>query len=157
MEAQGQFDPVFFANLEWQKKNDLTGGQIFNGFNGNPTFTGFVNEADIGTFQVGLQQNLQSGGQVQLQYQNTYNWNSPQQTQLNPFYQTNLSLQLTQPLLKNFGYDVNQAADCHQPAEPERELAGVPQGGGAERFGHREGVLAARAGGAGHPNPKGFG
>jgi outer membrane protein len=109
IEAQANFDPTFFTNLQYQNKNDATGGSIFNSFNGGFPYVSFINQAEQATYQIGLQQNLASGGQVQLQYQNTYNWFNPQQTQYNPFYQSDLSLSLNQPLLKNFGYDVNHA------------------------------------------------
>ena len=49
------------------------------------------------------------GGQIQLQYQNNYNWFNPQQTQFNPFYESDLTLSINQPLLRNWGYDVNHA------------------------------------------------
>ncbi|HEX4054058.1 MAG TPA: TolC family protein [Tepidisphaeraceae bacterium] len=109
IEASANFDPAFFANIQYQNKNDATGGSIFNSFNGGIPFVSLATQTEQNTFQTGLQQNLGSGGQVQLQYQNTYNWFSPQQTLYNPFYQSNLSLSLNQPLLKNFGYDVNHA------------------------------------------------
>jgi len=109
IEAAANFDPVFFTNLQYAQKHDLTGGSIFNSFNGGTPFTDFISDSDQGTFQTGFQQNLGSGGQVQLQYQAMYNWFSPQTTQFNPFYESDLTLQLTQPLLRNFGYDVNHA------------------------------------------------
>jgi len=58
---------------------------------------------------MGIQQNLDSGGQIQLAYDNTYNWFSPATQELDPFYTSQLTLQLTQPLLRNWGYAVNQA------------------------------------------------
>ena len=110
IEAQGHFDPVFFTNAQYQRKDELTGGQIFNDFtNGLIPIESNLDREDIGTLQTGFQQNLQSGGQLQLQYETTYNWFSPQRELLNPFYTSDPSLQLTQPLLRNFGYEVNQA------------------------------------------------
>lgn len=110
IEAQGHFDPVFFTNAQYQRKDELTGGQIFNDFsNGLIPIESNLDQEDIGTLQTGFQQNLQSGGQLQLQYETTYNWFNPQRELLNPFYTSSLNLQLTQPLLRNFGYEVNQA------------------------------------------------
>jgi outer membrane protein TolC len=109
IEASANFDPTFFTNLQYQNKNDLTGGSIFNSFNGGAPFVSLSNDTEQGTLQTGLQQNLPSGGQVQLQYQSTYNWFNPQQTLFNPFYESDLTLSVNQPLLRNFGYDVNHA------------------------------------------------
>ena len=109
IEAAANFDPTFFTNLQYQQKHELTGGEIFNSFTGGVPFTSFNNDSDQGTLQTGIQENLGSGGQIQLQYQSMYNWFSPETTQFNPFYESDLTLSLTQPLLKNFGYDVNHA------------------------------------------------
>jgi outer membrane protein len=109
IEASANFDPTFFTNLQYQNKNDLTGGSIFNSFTGGIPFTAFATQTEQATLQTGLQQNLPSGGQIQLQYQNNYNWFNPQQTQFNPFYESDLTLSVNQPLLRNWGYDVNHA------------------------------------------------
>lgn len=109
IEAAANFDPTYFMNLQYQEKNELNGGNIYNSFSGGPLIITEVSDSDIGTFQTGFQNNLPSGGQIQLQYQATYNWFNPQQTLFSPFYESDLTLSLTQPLLKNFGYDVNHA------------------------------------------------
>jgi HAE1 family hydrophobic/amphiphilic exporter-1 len=110
VEAQAHFDPVFYTNVQWQSKDEVTGGQVFNDFgNSLIPITSNTAESQVGSGEIGIQQNLDSGGQVQLSYDNTYNWFSPQTQELNPFYTSQLTLQLTQPLLRNFGYDVNQA------------------------------------------------
>jgi outer membrane protein TolC len=46
---------------------------------------------------------------VQLSYDSTYNELIPQRFTDNPFYNNKITLQLTQPLLRNFGADVNEA------------------------------------------------
>jgi outer membrane protein TolC len=109
IEALANFDPVFFTNLQYQQKHELSAGTIFNSFTGGSPYTSFILDSDLGTLQTGVQQNLASGGQLQLQYQATYNWFLPQQTQFSPFYENDLTLSITQPLLRNFGYDVNHA------------------------------------------------
>jgi len=109
IEALANFDPVFFTNLQYQQKHDLNAGTIYNSFTGGAPFTSFILDSDVGTLQTGVQQNLASGGQLQLQYQATYNWFLPQQTQFSPFYENDLTLSITQPLLRNFGYDTNHA------------------------------------------------
>ncbi|MDP9175964.1 MAG: TolC family protein [Planctomycetota bacterium] len=110
IEVEGNFDPVFFTTVQYQHKDDVTGGQIFNSFGPNGgLITTDIDKQDLGTLQTGIQQNLDNGGQVQLQYQNLYSWFSPQRTTLNPFYESDLTVQLTQPLLRNFGSDVSHA------------------------------------------------
>ena len=109
IQAEANYDPVFFTNLQYAQKHDLTGGEIFNSFTGEAPFTSFVNDSEQGQLQTGIQENLGSGGQIQLQYQAEYNWFNPQTTAFNPFYESDLTIQLTQPLLRNFGYDVNHA------------------------------------------------
>jgi outer membrane protein len=110
VEAQGHFDPAYFFNTQYAHKDELTGGQVFNNFTGDLLpITSNISESDIVNIQTGLQQNLESGGQIQLQYENDYNYFFPAVSVFNPFYTSSLSLQLTQPLLKNNGYDVNQA------------------------------------------------
>jgi outer membrane protein TolC len=109
IEAAANFDPVFFANGQYQQKHEINGGEFINSFNGGEPVITNLADAELGQVQMGVQQNLASGGQIQLQYQATYNWFNPQQTASNPYWQNNLSLSLTQPLLRNFGYDVNQA------------------------------------------------
>jgi outer membrane protein TolC len=110
-EAEGLFDPVFFSNLQFQRKDDETAGEIFT----DPTNTGllsgttFYDKQDIYEAQAGFKRNLESGGQIQLSYDSTYNELIPQRYLYNPFYENKVTLQLTQPLLRNFGSDVNQA------------------------------------------------
>jgi outer membrane protein TolC len=109
IEAEAAWDPTFFTNAQWQQKHEQNGGEIFNSFNGTAPFVATDTSTELGTVQTGFQENLDSGGQVQLQYQSTYNWFNPQQTLFNPFWSNDLSLSLTQPLLRNYGYDVNHA------------------------------------------------
>jgi outer membrane protein TolC len=109
VESEGNFDPIFFTNLQYQHKDELNGGNIYNTFNGTGLITSDVLESDTTQLQTGIQQNLDSGGQIQLQYETGTSWISPQQSLENPFYTSDITLQVTQPLLKNFGYDVNHA------------------------------------------------
>src|SRR6185369_14672806 len=73
------------------------------------TITSDNDRSWITTFQTGIRQNLESGGQIQLQYQATNNDFNPQRFVLNPFYESDLVLQITQPLLRDFGAEVNRA------------------------------------------------
>ena len=56
-----------------------------------------------------MRQDLPSGGQASLRYEAARNDTEPKQFVLNPYYENNLVLEVTQPLLRNFGNEVNQA------------------------------------------------
>ena len=109
IEAQANFDPAFVAAAQFQDTDQLNGGVFFNNFTTGASVLSDVTRSQVGTAQVGMQQNLESGGQVSLTYENIYNYFTPATTLSNPFYESNLNLQLTQPLLKNFGSQVNDA------------------------------------------------
>jgi outer membrane protein TolC len=109
IEAKAHFDPEVYANAKWSHTDDMNGGSIFNSFNNGPLIITDVTQSDTGVVQTGVKANLANGAQVQLQYETQYQWTNPQQYQSNPFYSSDLTLQITQPLLKNFGDDVNEA------------------------------------------------
>jgi outer membrane protein len=110
-EAEGNFDPVLFTNLQFQHKDDETAGEVFTDPNNlsELTTTTFFDKQDVYEGQSGVKDNLLSGGQVQASLDSTYNDLIPRRFTDNPFYQNKLELQLTQPLLRDFGSDVNQA------------------------------------------------
>jgi outer membrane protein len=110
-EAAAFFDPVFFTTVQFQKKDDETAGEVFTAPAGSSTtnITTFFDRQDVYTGQMGIKGNLESGGQIQASYNTTYNLLIPKRFVDNPFYQNELELQLTQPLLRNFGSDVNEA------------------------------------------------
>jgi outer membrane protein TolC len=105
-EAEARFDPVFYNNVQFQR-TDRDGGLFSSG-----------NSKTVQN-QVGVKQVMPSGGQVQLQ-QST-NWTDPNPTDVSngfggttrtnrhPFWENELSLQVTQPLLRDFGNEINRA------------------------------------------------
>lgn len=99
-EAEARFDPTFFDNIQYQR-TDKERGLFASG-----------NNRAI-TNQVGIKQLLPSGGQVQLQYSTTWNEPLPRRnaniTGSGQFWENELSLQVTQPLLRDFGNDINRA------------------------------------------------
>lgn len=111
MEAEANFDPSFFTNFNFERDNKESGGIItsFDPVFNTATKVALFNQMNTSTFQTGFQQKLAAGGEVKLQYQVQNTWTNPQQFSLNPFYENDLSLTLTQPLLQNFGLAVNQA------------------------------------------------
>lgn len=111
VEAEGQFDPVLFANLQVERKNDETGGEDFTNpaSTTTPLVSSFYQTIDTDSAVAGIKQNLTSGAQIQIDNNTSYNRFVPQQFIDNPFIENRVEFQITQPLLKNFGDDVNQA------------------------------------------------
>ncbi len=120
MEAQAKFDPAVFANVNYEQVNKQSPG-TFSTFDpvfndgpppNNPAGTRRIanfNRSDTTTLQFGVQQDTPSGAQIKIQEQLQNLWTRPQQTPLNPFYENELVLTVTQPLLQNFGVAVNEA------------------------------------------------
>jgi outer membrane protein TolC len=118
IEAEARFDPTFFTNVNFANQSVLVG---------SPSNVGGSNSAfETSTFATGLKQDLPNGAQVQLQYQfqhvlratlgpgNRADFGNTQSqfggnTHDNGIIESSLQLQLTQPLLRNFGAEVNQA------------------------------------------------
>jgi len=102
-ESEANFDVTFFTNLTTSSQWVLQPSpQNIDVGSGDLRF-------DSIQMQTGLKQNLPTGGQVQLGY--TYNKtfrNRATQT-FNPSHESDLVLQITQPLLRNFGLAVNRA------------------------------------------------
>ncbi len=112
IEAQARFDPVLFANASWQHTDQQTAGQpnVFGGIVdpklGNVLY---VQRGDMYIIEPGIKQLLPSGGEVSLSEQISQSYFKPQTTIQNPYWQNELKLQITQPLLRDFGYEANQA------------------------------------------------
>jgi len=107
IEADARFDPTYFAQLTFERRDRdifITNGAQLSDEYGYAT-----------TAQTGLRQNLASGGQVELRAQTTNNQfkgsagfgGSARPNVSN--WDNQLVLQLTQPLLRDFGNDINRA------------------------------------------------
>jgi outer membrane protein TolC len=110
VEAEARFDPTVFANLQFERRNNR------QPFNTVTSVTDNIDKANIITGSGGIRQFLESGGQVELRYQSSWNdirglddsfGQSP--VDPNPYYDNQAVLQLQQPLLQNFGNDINRA------------------------------------------------
>jgi outer membrane protein TolC len=99
IEADARFDPTLFGALQYQRQTTN------NQFVGDP-----LNPTKLRTVQLqtGLRQVLPTGAQLEMKYQTARNDVSGSFF-TNPFYQNELTLQLTQPLLQDFGVEVNRA------------------------------------------------
>ncbi|HLL90631.1 MAG TPA: TolC family protein, partial [Tepidisphaeraceae bacterium] len=115
IEAQARFDPVYFASLQYQDNKILTPGQA-----GSATIDPFSQLQIVRSLQgqTGLRQNMATGGEIELRAGSQRIDRDPetstnvfgQTTSLvNPYYVNDITVQITQPLLRDFGYDVNQA------------------------------------------------
>jgi outer membrane protein TolC len=106
IEAEARFDPTYFAQMTLERRDrDVF---ISNGASLSDEY-GWASTA-----QTGLRQNLQSGGQVELRAQTTNNqfytstgFDGTRDMVGN--WDNQLVLQLTQPLLRDFGNDINRA------------------------------------------------
>lgn len=105
VEAEARFDPVAFAETGLDYRNVSTAGQVF-GFGSPPTFS---EESVSWNNRAGIRQLLPSGGQAELRLQSLRIDRDPTFNNLNPYWENEIILQITQPLLRDFGNEINQA------------------------------------------------
>ena len=100
VEAEARYDPTFFVNSQYQSNDRDQAAQFTS-----------TDEADVWTTQVGIRQNLPSGGQAELRndFVRTRDRNDNSFFNPNPFYTSDLLLQVTQPILRDFGNEINRA------------------------------------------------
>ncbi|HQY88566.1 MAG TPA: TolC family protein, partial [Tepidisphaeraceae bacterium] len=103
-EADARFDPTMFSQLSYDLQRPTISSNSFAG-----TYTETV------TGNVGIRQLLESGGEIRIQAQSQW-YNALSAGSLgtinggdDPFYNNELSVQLTQPLLRDFGNEINRA------------------------------------------------
>ncbi|MGC4030726.1 MAG: TolC family protein [Tepidisphaeraceae bacterium] len=99
-EAEARFDPEAFAGVTYTADRSAPSSQIN------------VPNNDQLQFELGLRQLLPSGGQVELSWKPTrVNLADAATSQFgdNTYWTSAVQLQITQPLLQNFGNEVNQA------------------------------------------------
>jgi hypothetical protein len=109
VEADARFDPVLFAETAYESRDNQTGGQTI--FDPTDPFADPIiantDEAEILTARAGIRQTLPSGAEVELAYEASKNNFNPDRFAFDPYYESDLVLQITQPLLRDFGYEVN--------------------------------------------------
>ncbi|HEY1628330.1 MAG TPA: TolC family protein [Tepidisphaeraceae bacterium] len=100
-EAEANWDPVFFSNLTYQRIDEVSGFGFQEG-NGHQLQS-----------STGIRQNMPSGGQASLSYET--GWTNPQRADATlggstkTFWGNDVLLQVTQPLLRDFGNEINRA------------------------------------------------
>jgi outer membrane protein TolC len=108
-EAEARFDPTFFTNFQYGVDRILAPTPD------NPTVdTSSETVFRTYTVQTGVRQEMESGGRIEARWEPRHTKRSPGFSSLtgdapNPFWTSDLTLQLTQPLLRDFGGDVNRA------------------------------------------------
>ena len=117
LEAEARFDPTVFANLLVQNSNRTNRSPDASPGLPDPT-TGQIRDYIEIFSQVaaaGLRQTMTTGGQIEARFQTTrsqileqFATRTPGNPE-DPFYENEFVVQLTQPLLRDFGDDVNQA------------------------------------------------
>ena len=113
LEAEANFDPTVFSDINFQRIDKGTPGSLGNVIDHktNTLITRVINfdEEQLFTSDVGLRQNLPAGGKAELKQEVDNTWSNPPRGLLPSFYQNDLTFTLTQPLLQNFGIAVNRA------------------------------------------------
>ncbi|MGB7157142.1 MAG: TolC family protein [Tepidisphaeraceae bacterium] len=109
VEAEARFDPTFFATAQFENRDDPFGGSA--SILGDAIASG--GDAKVGTLRSGVRQVLPSGGELELRYQiqhnDTVGTNQIGITTENSYFENELALQITQPLLRDFGVEINRA------------------------------------------------
>lgn len=102
-QALAAFDAIFFVNYDFQKLDSPQ----------PPTQVGFdrfsSRKSDSRTYTAGVRKQLSSGGQFTLSTRYARNFSSNTIFTVNTNREADISLALDQPLLRNFGADVNRA------------------------------------------------
>ncbi len=110
LEAQARFDPTIFSNVGADVSNRDTAGSFIqdpaNNFGGR--LANSSSQVQY-TGASGVRQILEGGGQVEARYQLRKTDQNPTSFATDPFSEADLVLQLTQPLLRDFGGQVNRA------------------------------------------------
>ncbi len=106
-EAEAKFDPTFFTNFQYGVDRILAPSPD------NPT-VGTSSQTVFRTYtlQTGVRQDLETGGKVEFRWEPHYTHrgtSTPDFNLINPFWTSDITLQITQPLLRDFGTDVNRA------------------------------------------------
>lgn len=103
VQAQAVFDATFFATIDWQKLDSAQPPVSSSNAALSP------NQTETTTSTVGIRKTLTTGGSVALQQEIVRNYRSSTLYSTNRWYTSGLLLNIEQPLLRNFGTDVNTA------------------------------------------------
>lgn len=102
VQAKAVFDATFFTNVNYTKLDTPQPGGVVPGLSGNTKREDFE-------LSTGIRKPLISGGQVTLQTNLNRNEAIPSVFGVNKFYDADVLVNLEQPLLRNFGSDLNRS------------------------------------------------
>jgi len=102
VQAQAVFDATFFTNINYQKLDTPQPGGFIPGLSGNT-------KQDNLQLATGIRKPLISGGQVTVQADLNRNESVPSIFGVTKFYDADVMVNLQQPLLRNFGSDINRS------------------------------------------------
>lgn len=96
------FDPQAFVDTSVSKSKLDSANSAFNA-------TGGIRETDSLGIAAGIRQKIITGAEYSLILRNIRESTNSPQNRFDPSYQTSLTFTIEQPLLKNFGIDINRA------------------------------------------------
>ena len=102
IQAESDFDTVVFSNLAWQKNDTPQPSGAVPGLSGN-------SQSQTTQLNTGIRQQFESGTQLTVQGQVQRNEQAPSVFGVSNYYESDVLVQLTQPLMQGFGRDVNRA------------------------------------------------
>ncbi|MFN3165929.1 MAG: TolC family protein [Phycisphaeraceae bacterium] len=101
-QANAAFDTVLFAGGDWGKLDTPRPPGVIPGLSGDQ-------QSETLQLRTGIRQQFDTGAQLIAQAQVERSWQNPSFFGVNRFYDADVLVQLTQPLLRGFGTDVNRA------------------------------------------------
>ena len=102
VQAESDFDTVVFSNLSWQKNDTPQPSGVVPGLSGN-------SQSETFQLQTGIRQTFEQGTQLTVQAQVQRSEQTPSVFGVASFYDADVLVQLTQPLMRGFGTDVNRS------------------------------------------------
>lgn len=102
IQAESDFDTVVFSNIAWQKNDTPQPPGSIPGLSGNTQSESFQ-------LQTGIRQTFEPGTQLTVQAQVRRTEQNPSVLGAPEYYDADVLVQLTQPLMRGFGSDVNRA------------------------------------------------
>ncbi len=97
VEAEAQFDAVYFANLNYSKQDYPTASQLVSSL------------TDTRSFETGVRKLLSTGMQVRASYAVSRNYTNLAYATINPSYFNSFIVEFRQPFLRGFGLDYNRS------------------------------------------------
>ena len=103
--ALARFDAVWTSSMNWQN-TDRPIGTALDSFQASGSGLSAIRQSDA-NFSTGILKPLASGGVAGITFKTDYQYtNLP--ARVNPFYRPTFQLQFEQPLLRDFGTEINQ-------------------------------------------------